>query len=203
MLQWKFYDKLAHTHLSPLDTLTAAATTHVHKAKVMYYYETLNSVDYKGSMTSLQSCQSGFSSISRHSTSGVSSGMSSSHSEKLPRSLVSVMDHNNGSGKKWRKPKHNKHVNFWWCKWLITEYATITYSAQDLNSPFKISILMNFQTFIKVKILPKFSFAEDCLKFETLYKQENYFYKNEPSAKIWLYYFPMMMLLKHTTKQEL
>ena len=203
MLQWKFYDKLAHTHLSPLDTLTAAATTHVHKAKVMYYYETLNSVDYKGSMTSLQSCQSGFSSISRHSTSGVSSGMSSSHSEKLPRSLVSVMDHNNGSGKKWRKPKHNKHVNFWWCKWLITEYATITYSAQDLNSPFRTSILMNFQSFIKVKILPKFSFAEDCLKFETLYKQENYFYKNEPSAKIWLYYFPMMMLLKHTTKQEL
>ena len=203
MLQWKFYDKLAHTHLSPLDTLTAAATTHVHKAKVMYYYETLNSVDYKGSMTSLQSCQSGFSSISRHSTSGVSSGMSSSHSEKLPRSLVSVMDHNNGSGKKWRKPKHNKHVNFWWCKWLITEYATTTYSAQDLNSPFKTSILMNFQTFIKVKILPKFSFAEDCLKFETLYKQENYYYKNEPSAKIWLYYFPMMMLLKHTTKQEL
>merc|ERR1711953_390209 len=97
VLQWKFYDKLAHTHLSPLDTLTAAATTHVHKAKVMYYYETLNSIDYKGSMTSLQSCQSGFSSISRHSTSGVSSGMSSSHSEKLPRSLaVSMTDHYNG-----------------------------------------------------------------------------------------------------------
>lgn len=97
VLQWKFYDKLAHTHLSPLDTFTAAATTHVHKAKVMYYYETLNSIDYKGSMTSLQSCQSGFSSISRHSTSGVSSGMSSSHSEKLPRSLaVSMMDHYNG-----------------------------------------------------------------------------------------------------------
>ena len=57
ILQWKFYDKLAHTHLSPLDTLTAAAATHVHKAKVMYYYETLNSADYKGSMTSLQSCQ--------------------------------------------------------------------------------------------------------------------------------------------------
>ena len=152
MLQWKFYDKLAHTHLSPLDTLTAAATTHVHKAKVMYYYETLNSVDYKGSMTSLQSCQSGFSSISRHSTSGVSSGMSSSHSEKLPRSLVSVMDHNNGngSGKKWRKPKHNKHVNFWWCKWLITEYATITYSAQNQKSPFKVLILMNFIKVIQI-----------------------------------------------------
>ena len=91
ILQWKYYDKLAHTHLSPLDTLTAAATTHVHKAKVMYYYETLSSIDYKGSMTSLQSCQSGFSSISRHSTSGVSSTMSSSHSEKFPKSLL---DHN-------------------------------------------------------------------------------------------------------------
>ena len=203
MLQWKFYDKLAHTHLSPLDTLTAAATTHVHKAKVMYYYETLNSVDYRGSMTSLQSCQSGFSSISRHSTSGVSSGMSSSHSEKLPRSLVSVMDHNNGSGKKWRKPKHNKHVNFWWCKWLITEYATITYSAQDLNSPFKTSILMNFQTFIKVKILPKFSFFRGLSEiWDPLQTRKLLLQKNEPSAKIWLYYFPMMMLLKHT-KQEL
>merc|ERR1719245_1559746 len=95
VLQWKFYDKLAHTHLSPLDTLTAAATTHVHKAKVMYYYETLNSIDYKGSMTSLQSCQSGFSSISRHSTSGVSSGMSSSHSEKFPKCLLD----NSGNGK--------------------------------------------------------------------------------------------------------
>ena len=100
VLQWKYYDKLAHTHLSPLDSLTNAAHTHTHKAKVMYYYETLNSIDYKGSMTSLQSCQSGFSSISKHSTSGVSSGMSSSHSEKLPRSLVSNMDHSNG--KKWK-----------------------------------------------------------------------------------------------------
>jgi len=95
ILQWKYYDKLAHTHLSPLDTLTAAATTHVHKAKVMYYYETLNSIDYKGSMTSLQSCQSGFSSISRHSTSGVSSTMSSSHSEKFPKCLLD----NSGNGK--------------------------------------------------------------------------------------------------------
>lgn len=34
VLQWKFFDKFAHTHLSPLDSLTAAATTHVHKAKV-------------------------------------------------------------------------------------------------------------------------------------------------------------------------
>ena len=62
----------------------------------MYYYETLNSIDYKGSMTSLQSCQSGFSSISRHSTSGVSSTMSSSHSEKFPKCLL---DNSDGKGK--------------------------------------------------------------------------------------------------------
>ena len=83
------------------DTLTAAAATHVHKAKVMYYYETLNSADYKGSMTSLQSCQSAFSSISRHSTSGVSSTMSSSHSDKS-KSLV------DGKQPLWR-PRHRHH----------------------------------------------------------------------------------------------
>ena len=59
-----------------------------HKAKLMYYCEVLNSLDYRGSMTSLQSTQSGFSCISKasghhsvHSTSGVSSGVSSSLSE--------------------------------------------------------------------------------------------------------------------------
>ncbi len=34
VLQWKFYDKLAHQHHSALDSLTAAASSHVHKAKV-------------------------------------------------------------------------------------------------------------------------------------------------------------------------
>ena len=32
----------------------------------MYYYETLSSIDYRGSMTSLQSCQSAFSNISKN-----------------------------------------------------------------------------------------------------------------------------------------
>jgi len=56
-----------------------------HKAKLMFYYEVLNSLDYRGSMTSLQSTQSGFSCISKasghHSTSGVSSGVSSNLSD--------------------------------------------------------------------------------------------------------------------------
>lgn len=81
ILQWKFYDKSVQSHNVVIDSITPH-----HKAKVMYYYETLNSIDYKGSMTSLQSCQSGFSSISKashQSTSGVSSGVSSSHSDKI------------------------------------------------------------------------------------------------------------------------
>ena len=76
-------------HSSPLDVIDSITQ---HKAKVMYYYETLNSVDYKGSMTSLQSCQSGFSTISKasagKSTSGVSSGVSSSNS--LPAAAITA-----------------------------------------------------------------------------------------------------------------
>jgi hypothetical protein len=92
LLQWKFFDKPT-MHQSPLDDVIDSFTTmhSQHKAKVMYYYETLNSVDYRGSMTSLQSCQSGFSTISKvsagkHSTSGVSSGVGSSISERLANS---------------------------------------------------------------------------------------------------------------------
>ena len=62
VLQWKFFEKPT-MHSSPLDDVIDSMTTH--KAKVMYYYETLNSADYRGSMTSLQSCQSGFSTISK------------------------------------------------------------------------------------------------------------------------------------------
>lgn len=52
-----------HSH-SPLDVIDSL-TTSQHKAKIMYYYETLSSIDYRGSMTSLQSCQSAFSNISK------------------------------------------------------------------------------------------------------------------------------------------
>ncbi len=75
VLQWRFYDKPPSSHHSTLDDMIDSITQH--KAKVMYYYETLSSSDYRGSMTSLQSCQSAFSNISKaskHSTSGISSG---------------------------------------------------------------------------------------------------------------------------------
>ena len=79
VLQWRFYDKPPPTghHHSALDDVIDSITSTQHKAKVMYYYEVLSSSDYRGSMTSLQSCQSAFSTISKaskHSTSGVSSG---------------------------------------------------------------------------------------------------------------------------------
>ncbi len=93
VLQWKFFDRsaVAHHHSSPLEDVLDSITQH--KAKVMYYYETLKSTDYKGSMTSLQSCQSGFSTISkasRHSTSGVSSGHSSGQSASASAAIAAA-----------------------------------------------------------------------------------------------------------------
>ena len=83
ILQWSYFDKASLTgqSLDMWDNLTHPQ----HEAKLMFYYEVLNSLDYMGSMTSLQSTQSGFSSISKasghHSTSGVSSGVSSNLSD--------------------------------------------------------------------------------------------------------------------------
>jgi len=106
VLQWKFYERPAamNSHHSPLDDVIDSITQH--KAKVMYYFETLNSCDYKGSMSSLQSCQSGFSTISKaskHSTSGVSSGVSSSHSDKLTAlAAAAACSSSGGAGGGWK-----------------------------------------------------------------------------------------------------
>lgn len=92
ILQWSYFDRSSITGSSGgtqdmWDTITHPQ----HKAKVMYYYEVLNSLDYRGSMTSLQSTQSCFSNISKvsgqQSTSGVSSGVSSLISETTTRNL--------------------------------------------------------------------------------------------------------------------
>lgn len=84
ILQWSHFDRMAGLS-GPGENMMDMLTHPQHKAKVMYYCEVLNSLDYRGSMTSLQSTQSGFSCISKasghHSTSGVSSGVSSSLSE--------------------------------------------------------------------------------------------------------------------------
>jgi len=84
ILQWSHFDRMAGLS-GPGENMMDMLTHPQHKAKVMYYCEVLNSLDYRGSMTSLQSTQSGFSCISKasghHPTSGVSSGVSSSLSE--------------------------------------------------------------------------------------------------------------------------
>ncbi|XP_045122663.1 SEC14-like protein 1 isoform X10 [Portunus trituberculatus] len=68
ILQWRYYESTQHT--SPLDIIDSITAP---KAKIMYYYETLKSADYRGSMTSLQSCQSGFSSLSSNTNKSANS----------------------------------------------------------------------------------------------------------------------------------
>ncbi|XP_071547892.1 SEC14-like protein 1 isoform X2 [Panulirus ornatus] len=68
ILQWRYYESTQHT--SPLDIIDSITA---HKSKIMYYYETLKSADYRGSMTSLQSCQSGFSSLSSNTNKSATS----------------------------------------------------------------------------------------------------------------------------------
>ena len=92
ILQWSYFDRSSITGSSGGTQDMWGTITHPqHKAKVMYYYEVLNSLDYRGSMTSLQSTQSCFSNISKvsgqQSTSGVSSGVSSLISETTTRNL--------------------------------------------------------------------------------------------------------------------
>ncbi|KAL8558408.1 hypothetical protein ACOMHN_064755 [Nucella lapillus] len=55
ILQWKYFDSAKPSFDFPLST---------HKSKVMYHTELLPSEAFRGSMSSLQSCHSGFSSLS-------------------------------------------------------------------------------------------------------------------------------------------
>ena len=87
LFQWKFFDRVHGHHFNPIDDVIDSINSITqHKAKILFFFEVLNSGDYKGSMTSLQSCQSGFSTISKaskHSTSGISSGESAGHSDRV------------------------------------------------------------------------------------------------------------------------
>ena len=129
VLQWRFFDKHASSHHShnPLDVIDSLTTVQ-HKAKIMYYYETLSSVDYRGSMTSLQSCQSAFSNVSKvskHSTSGVSSGVSSNHSEQRLIPTVTVMPPPSAPAKTASQPSScstSKHPS----SSVISECGTVT-----------------------------------------------------------------------------
>ncbi|XP_033112477.1 SEC14-like protein 5 isoform X2 [Anneissia japonica] len=73
ILQWKYYSPVA------VSTSTKGHH-HQHKSKIMYFHEVLDSENFRGSMTSLQSCQSGFSSLSISTTTSKSSGQSKSSS---------------------------------------------------------------------------------------------------------------------------
>jgi len=87
ILQWSYFSppSLKDAGEKQLDMMDLLTHSSGHKARLMFYCEVLASLDYRGSMTSLQSTHSGFSCISRtsthHSTSGVSSGVSSNLSD--------------------------------------------------------------------------------------------------------------------------
>ncbi|XP_059157139.1 SEC14-like protein 1 [Physella acuta] len=74
ILQWKYLDTTKPSFDFPLTW---------HKSKVMYHSELLPSAAFRGSMSSLQSCQSGFSSLSAGTASNQSMAGSSCPSRSL------------------------------------------------------------------------------------------------------------------------
>ncbi|KAK3604295.1 hypothetical protein CHS0354_011367 [Potamilus streckersoni] len=68
IMQWKYFDSTKASFDFPLA---------VHKSKLMYYTELLQSEAFRGSVTSLQSCHSGFSSLSISTNQSSQSGTSS------------------------------------------------------------------------------------------------------------------------------
>ncbi|NXK47033.1 S14L5 protein, partial [Chauna torquata] len=80
ILQWKMHGPLpcSGTSLPRVDDVLASLQVSSHKCKLIYYYEVLASKDFRGSMSSLESCNSGFSQLSGATTSS-SQSQSSSH----------------------------------------------------------------------------------------------------------------------------
>uniref|UniRef100_A0A3Q2UJ94 SEC14-like protein 1 n=2 Tax=Fundulus heteroclitus TaxID=8078 RepID=A0A3Q2UJ94_FUNHE len=79
ILQWRFHSSAASaaSSLPRVDDVLATLQVSSHKCKIMYYTEVLGSHDFRGSMTSLESCQSGFSQLSAATTSSSRSCTSS------------------------------------------------------------------------------------------------------------------------------
>uniref|UniRef100_A0A665V695 SEC14-like protein 1 n=1 Tax=Echeneis naucrates TaxID=173247 RepID=A0A665V695_ECHNA len=79
ILQWRFHSSPAYTasSLPRVDDVLASLQVSSHKCKIMYYTEVLASRDFRGSMTSLKSCHSGFSQFSNATTSSSQSNASS------------------------------------------------------------------------------------------------------------------------------
>ncbi|XP_023252913.1 SEC14-like protein 1 [Seriola lalandi dorsalis] len=82
ILQWRFHNSPACTasSLPRVDDVLASLQVSSHKCKIMYYTEVLASHDFRGSMTSLESCHSGFSQLSAATTSS-----SQSHASSISR----------------------------------------------------------------------------------------------------------------------
>uniref|UniRef100_A0A3Q0RBM7 SEC14-like lipid binding 1 n=1 Tax=Amphilophus citrinellus TaxID=61819 RepID=A0A3Q0RBM7_AMPCI len=71
ILQWRFLSSTAcaASSMPRVDDVLASLQVSSHKCKIMYYTEVLASCDFRGSMTSLESCHSGFSQLSGATTS--------------------------------------------------------------------------------------------------------------------------------------
>uniref|UniRef100_A0A8D2M361 SEC14 like lipid binding 5 n=1 Tax=Zonotrichia albicollis TaxID=44394 RepID=A0A8D2M361_ZONAL len=80
ILQWRMHGPLpcSSSSLPRVDDVLASLQGSSHKCKLIYYYEVLASKDFRGSMSSLESCTSGFSQLSGVTTSS-SQSQSSSH----------------------------------------------------------------------------------------------------------------------------
>ncbi|XP_061567694.1 SEC14-like protein 1 [Cololabis saira] len=79
ILQWRFHSCAANaaSSLARVDDVLASLQVPSHKCKIMYYSEVLASHDFRGSMTSLESYQSGFSQLSAATTTSSQSHASS------------------------------------------------------------------------------------------------------------------------------
>ncbi|KAJ8253692.1 hypothetical protein COCON_G00203040 [Conger conger] len=77
ILQWRAANHLSGSTLPTVEDVLATLQGSTHKCKIMYYTEVLASHDFRGSMTSLESCQSGFSQLSAATTSSSQSQSSS------------------------------------------------------------------------------------------------------------------------------
>lgn len=77
MLQWQVHTPLGNVacSLPGVDDVLTALHSPGPKCKLLYYCEVLASEDFRGSMSSLESCTSGFSQLSA-ATSSSSSGQS-------------------------------------------------------------------------------------------------------------------------------
>uniref|UniRef100_A0A3P9INE0 SEC14-like protein 1 n=1 Tax=Oryzias latipes TaxID=8090 RepID=A0A3P9INE0_ORYLA len=79
ILQWRLHSSAAGaaSSLPRVDDVLASLQVSSHKCRIMYYTEVLASNDFRGSLSSLESCQSGFSQLSAATTTSNQSHASS------------------------------------------------------------------------------------------------------------------------------